>query len=224
MAATAEPANVGPGPSSAAPPEGAAKVLPFHPRDILERATTLEPDFAPAVPAAVVPAVPTASCRPCVVPPAHAPWRARAAGAAVLLLSAAVFLSLVDRSLRQPGRDRRDRLDMGQPGARAVATPRTRRRRTSDTALGAPHRSQCSAAGDARRTQASLRPALRLRAACRGCAHRRVQDSRAPRALRRDARRRRGICRPSFAASTRPSPRFASRRRPSRPITEEYIL
>jgi serine/threonine protein kinase len=92
MAATAEPATVGPGTSSVAPPEGAAKVLPFHPRDILERATTLEPNFAPAalpaVPAAVVPAVPTA-----VVPAAHAPWRARAAGAAVLLLSAAVFLS-----------------------------------------------------------------------------------------------------------------------------------
>jgi serine/threonine protein kinase len=98
MAATAEPANVGPGPSSAAPPEGAAKVLPFHPRDILERATTLEPDFAPAVvpavPAAVVPAVPAAivpAVPAAIVPPA--PWRARAAGVAVLLLSAAVFLS-----------------------------------------------------------------------------------------------------------------------------------
>jgi hypothetical protein len=83
MAATTEPINVGPGPSSAAPPDGAAKVLPFHPRDILERATTLEPDFA----AAVLPAVPAT-----VVPAAHAPWRARAAGVAVLLLSAAVFL------------------------------------------------------------------------------------------------------------------------------------
>ncbi len=28
-----------------------AKILPLHPRDILERATTLEPDFAPTVPA-----------------------------------------------------------------------------------------------------------------------------------------------------------------------------
>jgi hypothetical protein len=56
-------------------PKGRRRVLPFHPRDILERATTLEPDFAPAA-----------------LPAAHAPWRARAAGAAVLLLSAAVFL------------------------------------------------------------------------------------------------------------------------------------
>jgi serine/threonine protein kinase len=86
MAATAEPAKVGPGPSSAAPPEGAAKVLPFHPRDILERATTLEPDFAAA--AAVVPTVPAA-----VVPAVAHPWRAHAAGAAVLLLSAAMFVA-----------------------------------------------------------------------------------------------------------------------------------
>ena len=42
MAATADPANFGPRPSSVAPHDGAAKVLPFHPRDILERATTLE--------------------------------------------------------------------------------------------------------------------------------------------------------------------------------------
>jgi hypothetical protein len=85
MAATAEPAKVGPGPSSEAPPNGAAKVLPFHPRDILERATTVEPDFAGA--ATVVPAVPAT-----VVPATHPSWRARAAGAAVLLLSAAVFV------------------------------------------------------------------------------------------------------------------------------------
>ena len=92
MAATAEPANVGPRPPSAAPPDGAAKVLPFHPRDILERATTLEPDFAAT--AAVVPAIPAAI---------HPPWRARAAGAAVLLLSAAVFLAWsTDRSGHQP--------------------------------------------------------------------------------------------------------------------------
>jgi hypothetical protein len=85
MAATAEPANVGPGPSSAAPPEGAAKVLPFHPRDILERATTLEPDFAPAS-ARVAPAVSASPRRPRPHPASPA------AGAAVLLLSAAVFL------------------------------------------------------------------------------------------------------------------------------------
>jgi hypothetical protein len=89
MAATAEPANVGPGPSCVPPPGGAAKVFPFHPRDILERATTLEPDFAAA--AAVVPAV---------VPATHPLWRARAAGAAVLLLSAAVLLV---RSTSGPG-------------------------------------------------------------------------------------------------------------------------
>ncbi len=85
MAATAEPANVAPAPSSVPPRDGAAKVLPFHPRDMLERATTLEPDFGAA--AAVVPAVPAA-----VVPAAQPSWRARAAGVVVLLLSAAVFL------------------------------------------------------------------------------------------------------------------------------------
>ncbi len=38
-------------PASANDTEGpSAKILPLHPRDILERATTLEPDFAPAVP------------------------------------------------------------------------------------------------------------------------------------------------------------------------------
>jgi len=74
MAATAEPANAGPGPSPAAAQDGPAKVLPFHPRDILERGTTLEPDFAPAIPVA----------RP-------APRRSRAAWAAVLLLCAAVL-------------------------------------------------------------------------------------------------------------------------------------
>ncbi len=94
MAATAEPANVGPAPSRVPPPDGAAKVLPFHPRDILQRATTLEPDFAagtaavPAAPAAVVPAA------------ASPPWQARAAGAAMLLLSAAMFLVW---SMTRPG-------------------------------------------------------------------------------------------------------------------------
>jgi serine/threonine protein kinase len=78
MAATAEAANLGSGPSSVSPRDAAAKVIPFHPRDILERATTLEPDFVPAVPASVVPVV-------------H-PRRARTAWAAVLLLSAAALL------------------------------------------------------------------------------------------------------------------------------------
>jgi hypothetical protein len=94
MAATAEPATVGPGLSS-------AKIIPFHPRDILERATTLEPDFARAVPSAVVPAVPAAAMPavPAVpaaampaVPAAHSPRRARAAWAAVLLVSATALL------------------------------------------------------------------------------------------------------------------------------------
>jgi serine/threonine protein kinase len=83
MAATAEPANAGPPPSRVPPPDVAAKVLPFHPRDILERATTLDPDFAAT---AVVPAVTAA-----VVRAAHQ-RRARAAGFVVLLLSAAVIL------------------------------------------------------------------------------------------------------------------------------------
>ncbi len=75
MTATAEPATMGPGPSSAAPHDGAAKIIPLHPRDILERPTTLEPGFVPSVPAAHPP-----------------PWRARAAWAAVLLMSVVALL------------------------------------------------------------------------------------------------------------------------------------
>jgi serine/threonine protein kinase len=87
MAATAEAGNVGSGPSSVGSRDAAAKVIPFHPRDILERATTLEPDFVSAVPAAVT-AVPSAV----TVVPAVRPRRARTAWAAVLLLSAAGLL------------------------------------------------------------------------------------------------------------------------------------
>jgi serine/threonine protein kinase len=90
MAATSDPAPVGPGPSSVAPLDGPAKVIPFHPRDILERATTVEPDFVPAASAAVEPAVPSAALP--AVPAARPPRRARAAWAAVLLLSAAMLL------------------------------------------------------------------------------------------------------------------------------------
>jgi len=75
MAATAEPANVGP--SRAAPQDGPAKILPFHPRDILERGTTVDPDFAAVASA------------PAAAPPAR--QRARTAWAAVLLLSAAAL-------------------------------------------------------------------------------------------------------------------------------------
>ena len=38
-------------PPAAAPANNNANVLPLHPRDILQRATTLDPDFAPAAPA-----------------------------------------------------------------------------------------------------------------------------------------------------------------------------
>lgn len=85
MVATAEPANIGPAPTlSAASGQGAAKLIPFHPRGILERATTLEPGFVPAVPAAR---------------PRRAMW------AAALLLSAAALIVWSARRPQPPSLD-----------------------------------------------------------------------------------------------------------------------
>jgi len=58
----------------AAPASNHANVLPLHPRDILQRTTTLEPDFAPAAPA------PQPATR------AHARWAAAALLAMAVLL------------------------------------------------------------------------------------------------------------------------------------------
>jgi len=119
MVATAEPANSGPAPTlSAASGQGAAKPIPFYPRGILERATTLEPDFVPAVPAAR---------------PRRAMW------AAALLLSAAALIVWSARRPQPPSLDGATAATWAShaPEAPAPASPASTPRPASGASLPA---------------------------------------------------------------------------------------